>query len=135
RAMTILFSVPLALIGAVLGLYFSGNSFSFMAFLGVVSLAGMVIKNAVVWVEFVDRALEQGQDLKSAIVDAGLKRARPILLTAGTTIGGLLPLALFGGILWEGMAWAMAVGLAMATALTLVVIPIVFYLMFRRSTV
>ncbi|NOZ01456.1 MAG: efflux RND transporter permease subunit [Deltaproteobacteria bacterium] len=135
RALTILFSVPLALIGAVLGLYFSGNSFSFMAFLGVVSLAGMVIKNAVVWVEFVDRALEKGEDLADAIVDAGLKRARPILLTAGTTIGGLLPLALFGGVLWEGMAWAMAAGLALATVLTLVVIPIVFYLMFRRTAV
>ena len=135
RALTILISVPLALIGAVLGLYFSGNSFSFMAFLGVVALAGMVIKNAVVWVEFVDRALERRVSLESAIVEAGLKRARPILLTAGTTIGGLMPLAIFGGILWEGMAWAMAVGLAMATVLTLVVIPIVFYLMFRRSAV
>jgi len=133
RALTILFSVPLALIGAVLGLYFSGNSFSFMAFLGVVALAGIVIKNAVVWVEFVDRALEHGQGLREAIIDAGLKRARPILLTAGTTIGGLLPLAVFGGILWEGMAWAMVAGLALATVLTLVVIPIIFYMMFRRN--
>jgi multidrug efflux pump subunit AcrB/outer membrane protein TolC len=133
QAFTILFSVPLAIIGAVLGLFFSNNSFSFMAFLGVVSLAGMVIKNAVVWVEFVNRALAEGQSLEDAIVEAGIKRARPIMLTAATTIGGLLPLALFGGILWEGMAWAMIFGLAMATVLGLVVVPIVFYLMFRRS--
>jgi len=133
QALTILASVPLAIIGAVLGLWFSGNSFSFMAFLGVVSLAGMVIKNAVVWVEFVDRALAEGQSLAAAIVDAGVKRFRPILLTAATTIGGLIPLALFGGVLWEGMAWAMIVGLALATVLTLFVSPVIYYLLFRQG--
>jgi multidrug efflux pump subunit AcrB len=133
QAAAILFSVPLAIIGAVLGLFFSGNSFSFMAFLGVVSLAGMVIKNAVVWAEFVDRAVEEGHAFREALVQAGIMRLRPILLTALTTIGGLIPLALFGGVLWEGMAWAMIVGLALATVLTLYVIPIVFYLLFRRQ--
>lgn len=133
QAAAILFSVPLAVIGAVLGLYFSGNSFSFMAFLGVVSLAGMVIKNAVVWAEFVDRALAEGHAFREALIEAGIMRLRPILLTALTTIGGLIPLALFGGVLWEGMAWAMIVGLALATVLTLYVIPIVFYLLFRRQ--
>lgn len=131
-ALTILFSVPLALVGAVLGLWASGNSFGFMAFLGVVSLAGMVIKNAVVWVEFVDRALEEGADLSQAIVDAGVKRARPILLTAATTIGGLLPLAVYGGVLWEGMAWAMIAGLSLATVLTLVIVPVFYYMVLRR---
>lgn len=133
QAAAILFSVPLAIIGAVLGLFFSGNSFSFMAFLGVVSLAGMVIKNAVVWAEFVDRALAEGHVFREALIEAGIKRLRPILLTALTTIGGLLPLGLFGGVLWEGMAWAMIVGLALATVLTLYVIPIVFYMLFRRE--
>ena len=132
QALAILVSVPLAIIGAVLGLYWSGNSFSFMAFLGVISLAGMVIKNAVVWVEFVDRALADGHDLAAAIIDAGIKRFRPIILTAATTIGGLIPLALFGGVLWEGMAWAMIVGLALATVLTLFVIPVIYFMLFKR---
>ncbi len=132
RALAILITVPLATIGAILGLFLSGNSFSFMAFLGVISLAGIVIKNAVVWVEFVDRALNRGREFQSAIIEAGLYRLRPIMLTALTTIGGLLPLALFGGVLWEGMAWAMVVGLALSTILTLVVNPILFYALFRR---
>jgi multidrug efflux pump subunit AcrB len=133
QAATILFSVPLAIIGAILGLFFSGNSFSFMAFLGVTSLAGIVIKNAVVWAEFVERALEEGLEFQQAIIQAGIMRLRPILLTAMTTMGGLLPLALFGGVLWEGMAWAMIAGLALATVLTLYVIPIVYYLFFKRQ--
>ncbi len=133
QALVILFSVPLAFIGAVGGLWLSGNSFGFMAFLGVVSLAGMVIKNAVVWVEFVDQSLANGADLTDAIVQAGQKRLRPILLTAATTIGGLFPLALFGGALWEGMAWAMIIGLTVATVLTLVVIPIIYYAALHRQ--
>jgi len=133
QAATILFSVPLAIIGAILGLFFSGNSFSFMAFLGVTSLAGIVIKNAVVWAEFVERALEEGLEFQQAIIQAGIMRLRPILLTAMTTMGGLLPLGLFGGVLWEGMAWAMIAGLALATVLTLYVIPIVYYLFFKRQ--
>lgn len=133
RALAILMTVPLAIIGAILGLYFSGNSFSFMAFLGVISLAGIVIKNAVVWVEFVDKSLAQGNPLSAAIIEAGRYRLRPILLTAATTIGGLVPLAIFGGVLWEGMAWAMIVGLALATVLTLVVNPIIYYSLFRRQ--
>ena len=132
KALVILVSVPLAIIGAVLGLLFSGNSFSFMAFLGVVSLAGMVIKNAIVWVEFVDRAMDLGLDFRASVIDAGIKRMRPIMLATGTTVGGLVPLALFGGPLWEGMAWAMVLGLSLSTLLTLVVIPIIYYAVFRR---
>jgi multidrug efflux pump subunit AcrB len=78
RASVFLASVPLAIIGAVLGLWLSGNTFSFMAFLGVVSLAGMVIKNAVVWVEFVDRELDSGLSIRDAVVQAGIWRFRPI---------------------------------------------------------
>jgi|GEM_PF-27070 len=133
RALVILFSVPLAIIGAVLGLLVSGNSFSFMAFLGVVALAGMVIKNAIVWVEFVEHALVEGMDFEAAVIDAGIKRLRAITLAAGTTVGGLFPLALFGGPLWEGMSWAMIFGLSVSTILTLVVIPIIYYAVFRRQ--
>ncbi len=133
RAAAILFSVPLAIVGAVVGLWCTGNSFSFMAFLGVVSLAGIVIKNAVLWVDHVDRSLLGGRSLADAVVDAGVRRFRPILMTALTTVGGLVPLALRGGVLWEGMASAMIFGLSLATALTLYVIPCIFYLLFRRG--
>lgn len=133
RAAAILCSVPLAIIGAVVGLWWTNNSFSFMAFLGVVSLAGIVIKNAVLWVDHADRSLASGRSLADAVVDAGVRRFRPIMMTAATAVGGLVPLALRGGVLWEGMAWAMIFGLSLATVLTLYVIPCIFYLLFRRS--
>jgi len=133
KAIVILMSVPLAIIGAVWGLYASGNSFAFMPFLGVISLAGMVIKNAVVWVEFVEKSVEEGNRLSLAIIEAGRQRLRPIMLTAATTVGGLIPLALFGGELWDGMAWAMICGLTLATVLTLVIIPVFFYMAFKKQ--
>ncbi len=133
KALVILTSVPLAIIGAVFGLFISGNSFAFMPFLGVISLAGMVIKNAVVWMEFVNQSVAEGNSLDLAIIEAGRQRLRPIILTAATTIGGLIPLALFGGSLWEGMAYAMIFGLALATVLTLVVVPVIYYAVFRKA--
>ncbi|MDZ4206485.1 efflux RND transporter permease subunit, partial [Rhodoferax sp.] len=109
-----------------------GYSFSFMVFLGVVSLAGMVIKNAIVWVEFVEQARERGAALHEAVIEAGLARLRPILLTTVTTVGGLVPLALFGGVLFESRVWSMIAGLTWATLLTLVVIPVLYYALYWR---
>ncbi|HPB51973.1 MAG TPA: efflux RND transporter permease subunit, partial [Myxococcota bacterium] len=135
QSLVIMSSVPLAIIGAVLGLYISGYSLGFMEFLGVVSLAGMVIKNAVVWVEFVEQAQKAGEPLKESIIKAGIARFRPIVLTAGTTIGGLIPLGLFGGPLWEGLAWAMVAGLALSTILTLYIIPVIYYISFKKRQI
>lgn len=129
KTLVVLFAVPLALIGAAVGLYLGKYSFSFMAFLGVVALAGMVIKNSVVWVEFVDRAEEEGKDQKESVIEAGVYRMRPIMLTTVTTVGGLIPLGLFGGVLFEPMAWAMIGGLTVSTLLILVVVPVLFTLM------
>lgn len=135
KSLVIMSSVPLAIIGAVIGLYISGYSLGFMEFLGVVSLAGMVIKNAVVWVEFVEQAQKAGEPLKESIIQAGIARFRPIVLTAGTTIGGLIPLGLFGGPLWEGLAWAMVAGLALSTILTLYIIPVIYYISFKNRQI
>ena len=129
RTAVVLLSIPLALLGVGVALVVGGYSFSFMVFLGVVSLAGMVIKNAIVWVEFVEQARERGTVLHEAVVEAGLARLRPILLTTVTTVGGLVPLALFGGVLFESMAWSMIAGLSWATLLTLVVIPVFYSLL------
>ncbi len=129
----ILISVPQAIIGAMIGLLCGGYSISFMAFLGVVSLAGMVIKNAVVWMEFVIDARKEGLSIREAVIEAGIKRLRPILLTSVTTIGGLIPLALFGGILFEPMAWSMVVGLALSTVLILILLPVFYSVFFREK--
>ncbi|MGM0597358.1 MAG: efflux RND transporter permease subunit [Myxococcota bacterium] len=132
QALVILGAVPLALVGGVLGLYFTGNSFGFTAFIGIIALAGIVIKNAVVWVEFVETSVKHGMEYKKAVVNAGLARLRPILLTAATTIGGLVPLALWGGVMWAPMAWTMIFGLGLSTLLTLIVVPVLYYLIIKH---
>jgi multidrug efflux pump subunit AcrB len=123
RTLIVMLSVPLSSIGAAIALKLGGYSFSFMAFLGVISLAGLAIRNTVVWIEFVERARDAGMPMGDAVVRAGIFRLRPIMLTATAAVGGLVPLALYGGALFEPMAWAIIVGLSLVTVFTLIVIP------------
>jgi len=126
KPLIILFTLPLAIIGALLGLYVTGWALGFMAMLGILALMGIVINNAIVLIDFIERRVAEGQDLRSAVVAAGRLRFRPIVLTTLTTIGGLLPLSLFGGPLWAPMTNAMIFGLIVATFLTLVIIPTLY---------
>ncbi len=89
----------------------------------MLSLGGIVINNAIILVDFIESSLAEGQDLHTAVATAGRLRMRPILLTTLTTIGGLLPLSLFGGALWSPMTNGMIFGLLVSTGLTLFVIP------------
>ncbi|MEO0477996.1 MAG: efflux RND transporter permease subunit [Planctomycetota bacterium] len=132
KPFVVLTAFPLSLIGALFGLFVTGWPLGFMPLLGVVALAGTVINNAIVLIEFIENAVAEGEELVEAVARAGLARMQPILLTTLTTIGGLLPLALFGGPMWAGMSWAMIFGLAISTVLTLVVIPTVYVLFVRR---
>ena len=122
----------LAQAGALLGLYLSGWALGFMPMLGIVSLAGVVINNAIILIDFIQSGIRSGTPVRAAIAEAGRLRMAPILLTTLTTIGGMLPLALFGGPMWAGMAWAVIVGLAVSTALTLFVVPTLFGLLVER---
>ncbi|MEM7202852.1 MAG: efflux RND transporter permease subunit [Planctomycetota bacterium] len=132
KPFVVLTAFPMSLIGALLGLFVTGWPLGFMPLLGIVALAGTVINNAIVLIDFIEEAVRQGADLRDAVAKAGLARMKPILLTTLTTIGGLLPLALFGGPMWAGMSWAMIFGLALSTALTLLVIPTVYVLFVDR---
>lgn len=132
KALIVLMAVPLALIGALLGLYLSGWPLGFMPMLGIVSLAGVVINNSIILIDFIEEGVRGGTPLRQAISRAGMARMKPIVLTTLTTIGGLLPLALFGGPMWAGMAYAMMMGLAVSTALTLLVTPTVYALFAER---
>jgi multidrug efflux pump subunit AcrB len=132
KAIVVLLAVPLSIIGASLGLFFGGYSFSFPVFLGIVSLAGIAIKDSVVFIDYVEQSRKTGLSTTESLIRAGIYRIRPIILTTVTTVGGLLPLALFGGVLFEPMAWTMIAGISMATMLTLVVIP-VFYSLWVRG--
>ena len=132
KPLIVLATVPLALVGALIGLFTTGNAIGFMPSLGIVSLAGVVINNAIILVDFIENYLKEGRPLTDAVADAGRLRMRPIVLTTLTTIGGLLPLALLAGPMWAGMAWAMIFGLALSTGLTLLVIPTLYAACFER---
>ncbi len=125
-------TIPLAIIGVAIGLIIFREEFGFMPFLGVISLAGIVINNAIVLLDRMEiEQRELGRSPQDAIISACLQRFRPILLATFTTVLGLLPLYLSGGEMWEGMAIAIMVGLLFGTVITLVFIPSVYSLLFR----
>jgi len=131
----ILFTIPLALIGAVLALFVTGTTINIVALIGVIMLAGIVVNNAIVLVDLINQLRAQGIDRIAAIMEAGSARLRPILMTSLTTALGLLPMAVGVG---EGsevrapMAITVIGGLLVSTFLTLVVIPVVYSLMDRK---
>jgi len=132
KPLIILLTIPLALIGVAVGLTVTGQSIGFMPFLGIIALAGIVINNAIVLLERIQLEIDVNhRQPADAIVEAAIRRLRPILLTTATTLGGLLPLWFGGGPLWEGMAIAIIFGLLFATVLTLGIVPVLYALFFR----
>ncbi len=124
-------AIPLAGIGSALALFITGNSFSFTAGIGMISLIGVVINNSIILVDYTNKLIEEGKDRLQAIREAGETRFTPILLTTLTTIGGLLPLTLRGGTLWAPMGWTIIGGLLISTFLTLYVVPVLYKLYAR----
>jgi multidrug efflux pump subunit AcrB len=125
----IIFSaIPLALIGSTLALYITGYTFSFTAFIGLISLIGIVVNNSIILVDYVNILRKEGKSLDEALMEAGETRFTPIILTTLTTIGGLLPLTLQGGTLWAPMGWTIIGGLLVSTFLTLVVVLVLYKL-------
>ncbi|MCK5452823.1 MAG: efflux RND transporter permease subunit, partial [Calditrichia bacterium] len=125
----ILFTVPLALIGVVIVLYIIGIPINIMVFLGLIMLAGIVVNNAIVLVDYINQLRKKGLTKIDAIRQAGQARLRPILMTSATTVLGLLPMALGwgdGAEIRTPMAITVIAGLISATLLTLVVIPTVY---------
>jgi multidrug efflux pump subunit AcrB len=134
RSLIILITIPLGLIGVVIGLLVMRSYFGFMTFLGVISLAGIVINNAIVLLDRIKIEIEEnGLPPQRAVVESAQRRLRPILLTTVTTLGGLLPLYLGGGPMYQPMAVAIMFGLIFATALTLGVVPVLYSLFFKVS--
>lgn len=124
--------VPLALVGVVFGLVVMDVPFEFMAILGVLSLAGLLIKNAIVLVDQIDLEIGEGKPRMDALVDSAASRVRPVLLGSGTTVLGVIPL--FTDAFFQSMAVVLVFGLSFATALTLVIIPVVYASVFGIST-
>ena len=126
QPMLIILAIPMALVGAVWGLVISGQPLGFMAFLGMISLIGIVVNDSIVLLDYINTLRGRGVDLEEAVVHGATTRLRAITLTSLTTMGGLLPLGLGGGTLFAPFAFTMIFGLIGSTLLTLLVQPIAY---------
>ena len=125
----IFLTIPLAVVGVVIMLLLTGTPLSVVAFIGVIMLAGIVVNNSIVLVDYINRLRTRGYSIQEAVIEGGRTRLRPILMTALTTILALTPLALglgSGGESWSPMARSVIGGLAASTVLTLLVIPVIY---------
>lgn len=119
-------AIPFAATGAFFALFITGYTFSFTAFVGLTSLVGIVVNNAIILIDYANQKLKEGEGKAGAIMEAAKTRMTPILLTSVTTIGGLLPLTLSGSSMWSPMGWAIIGGLLVSTLLTLFVVPVLY---------
>ena len=130
----VLFSIPLAIVGALLALALAKQSLSIFSILGLIMLVGLVGKNAILVVDFTNNLREDGLELKDALIEATRLRFRPILMTNITMVIGLMPIALAqgAGSEWKnGLAWALIGGLSSSMFLTLIIVPVIYYLVVR----
>ena len=125
--------IPLGTFGGILALFVTGNSVSFMAVIGFIALIGIEIKNSILLVDFTTQLRERGMGLREAVEKAGEIRFLPVLLTSVTAIGGLMPLAIFGGALYSSTAIIIIGGLVSSTLLSRVVTPAMYLLIVARA--
>jgi multidrug efflux pump subunit AcrB len=124
-------AIPYGIVGAVAVLWLMGAPFGFMAFLGVASLVGVIVSHVIVLFDFIEEAHAAGEPLEQALLDAGILRLRPVLITVGATVIALFPLALHGGPLWEPLCYAQIGGLIVATFITLLLVPVIYAIFVR----
>lgn len=132
----IMMSVPFAIIGVILSLWITGTSLDMIGALGVIMLVGIVVKNGIVLVDYTNLMRDRGYELNEAIAMSGASRLRPVLMTAFTTILGMLPMALSnseGSELWKPMGIVVMGGLLVSTVVTLIVVPVLYAIMSRHG--
>jgi multidrug efflux pump subunit AcrB len=118
--------VPYGVVGALAALWIMGAPFGFMAFLGVASLVGVIVSHVIVLFDFIEERHEEGEPFEEAVIDAGIIRLRPVMITVGATVLALFPLATHGGPLWEPLCYAQIGGLTVATFITLLMVPVLY---------
>lgn len=126
KPLVVFAAIPFGIVAALLSLRAMGAPFGFMAFLGIISLIGVIVSHVIVLFDYIEEERERGAPLAEALIDAGIMRLRPVLVTVGATVLGLVPLALHGGPLWEPLCWVQIGGLSFATIITLVIVPILY---------
>ncbi len=146
--LVLMISIPLTIIGIMPGFWLlnllfdrpvgpSGHTFdnpiffTATAMIGMIALSGIAVRNAILLIDFIHAAMKEGKDLKQAILDSGAVRFRPIFLTAGTAMLAAIPITL--DPIFSGLAWALIFGLFVSTAFTLLVIPVVYWLVYRQA--
>ena len=131
--LVIMASIPLSLLGVVVGLLMTHNSFGFTAFMGMISLCGIVVRNAIILIDYIKEKLREGNTLEEAARQAGERRLRPIFLTTMAAAVGVTPMILSGSKLWSPLASVLAIGLIFSMFFTLLVVPVIYVLVFRRK--
>lgn len=127
-------AIPLALSGSFIALFLSGWSFSFFAFVGFISLQGIVVNNSIILVDYTNQLITEGMEKMDAIKTAAKRRFTPIVLTSLTTILGLMPLTFAGTSLWSPLGWTLIGGMVSSTLLTLLVVPILYKWLTKKTT-
>jgi multidrug efflux pump subunit AcrB/outer membrane protein TolC len=126
---------PLALPGAALGLLITHNTFGFTAFIGIISVGGLVVRNSIILIDYIHERMKNGAELEQAALEAGERRLRPIFLTSAAAAVGVIPMILSGSSLWSPMASVIAFGLLGSMFFTLIAIPVLFVVVHHRRPV
>lgn len=126
EAALVMFTIPLSLFGAILGLLITHNNFGFTAFVGLVSLSGIVVRNAIILIDYTNELLHKGMDIPTAAVEAGKRRLRPIFLTAMAAAIGVLPMIISGSPMWSPLASVLAVGVIWSMVMALLTVPVLY---------
>jgi multidrug efflux pump subunit AcrB len=130
----IMLTIPLSLFGALFGLYITGNNFSFTAFVGLISLSGIVVRNAIILVDHTNELIKHhGMDIRTAAVESGKRRLRPIFLTAMAAAIGVLPMIISGSPMWSPLASVIAVGVIWSMVMALLTVPVLYIAWIKES--
>ena len=136
QAAVVMATVPLSFVGVVFGMWVCNFNFSLASFIGLISLTGVVVNDAIVLVDFANQARARGEGVRASLMEAGNKRARAVMLTMLTSIGGMIPTFLNitgGGEFWQPLTCAIIFGLLFSAMLTLVIIPVCYSLVYNRQ--
>ncbi|WP_394848208.1 efflux RND transporter permease subunit [Pendulispora brunnea] len=126
KPMVLFAAIPYGVAGALVSLTLMDAPFGFMAFLGIISLIGVIVSHVIVLFDFIEERHAEGDSLRDALIDAGILRVRPVLITVAATVFALFPLAVEGGPLWEPLCYAQIGGLTVATFVTLLIVPVLY---------
>lgn len=118
--------IPFGAVGALAGVWLMDMPLGFLVILGITSLIGVIVSHVIVLFDFIEEQHEHGENLRDALIDAGILRIRPVLITVAATVLALFPLALHGGPLWEALCYAQIGGLSFATLVTLFIVPVIY---------